>query len=88
MSEWQVLRWPLEPGHYFTSDLEVTRKKILESGRNPKVALYKGQRVTSLTYVCTQAVDGCKGTCVIQRAIDHEEEILAQQIAPQDHLER
>jgi len=47
----------------------------LESGRNPKVSLYKGTRITSLSYPCTQALDGCKGSCVIRKHIEHREEI-------------
>ena len=77
MKEWQVLPWPVEPGHFFTVDLEATRRKLLESGRSPKISLYKSSQIVALKYQCTQAADGCKGLCVIKQAIEHEEEIRA-----------
>jgi len=77
MKEWKVLGWPVEPGFYFTDDLDAARKRLLESGRSPKVTLYKGTSIVSLKYMCTQAVDGSKGLCVIRQSIDHEGEIEA-----------
>ncbi len=75
MSEWKQWAMPPTPGHFFHYDLEAVRKQLLESGRSPKVSLHKGSRVSSLTYLCTQAVDGCKGTCVIRKEIEQQEEI-------------
>jgi hypothetical protein len=40
MKEWQILVWPIQPGYYFTSDLENACRKLLDSGRSPKVALW------------------------------------------------
>ena len=73
--EWKYWAMPPVPGHYFHYELETARKQLLESGRSPKVSLHKGSRISSLTYLCTQAMDGCKGSCVIRKALDHQEEI-------------
>jgi Cdc6-like AAA superfamily ATPase len=75
ISEWKSWSMPPQPGHFFAPDLDRVRKELLESGRNPKVALYRGARITSVSYVCTQALDGCKGSCVIRKQIEHREEI-------------
>ena len=75
ISEWKCWGMPPEPGHYFAPDLDRVRRELLESGRNPKVSLYKGARITSVSYMCTQALDGCKGSCVIRKQIEHREEI-------------
>ena len=46
---------------------------LLESGRNPRVSLHnhEGTRVTSVFYLCTQALDGCKESCVIRKQLKH-----------------
>jgi len=43
MKEWRTLGSLIEPGFYFTGDLDAARKRLLESGRSPNVTLYKGQ---------------------------------------------
>lgn len=75
MSEWKDWSMPPTPGHYFHDDLDRVRRTLLESGRSPKVTLHKGARITSLAYKCTQALDGCTGTCVVRKEIEHREEI-------------
>jgi hypothetical protein len=65
---WRYMVWPPEPGHFF-DNLEMCRKKMLESGRSPKVALYGGSKVVSLKYQCTKAKDGQTGVCVVKEAI-------------------
>jgi 5-methylcytosine-specific restriction endonuclease McrA len=75
MSEWKSWSMPPQPGYYFADDLDFARKKLLESGRSPKVALFKGTSIVSLKYQCTEAADGCKGLCVIRRSIEYEDQI-------------
>jgi rubredoxin len=75
MNEWKTLCWPVQPGYYFADDLDFARKRLLESGRSPKVALYKGTSIVSLKYQCTEGLDGCKGLCVIRRSIEYEDQI-------------
>jgi hypothetical protein len=74
MSDWKTWTTPT-PGHFFHYDLERARRELLASGRSPKVSLHKGARISSLTYMCTQALDGCRGACVIRKEIEHQEEI-------------
>jgi hypothetical protein len=85
ISEWKDWSMPPEPGYFFAQDLDRVRKELLESGRNPKVSLHRGTRITSLSYMCTQARDGPdykmqsgpgrRGSCVIRKQIEHREEI-------------
>ena len=72
MKEWRHLNGvAIEPGHFFTGDLELARTKLLESGCSPKVTLHGGSHITSLRYHCTQAMDGQKGLCIIKECVPH-----------------
>ena len=58
---WRQMVWPPEPRHFFDENLELCRKNLLESRRNPKVTLYGGSKVVSLKYQCTKAGTGRRG---------------------------
>ena len=51
--------------------------RLLESGRSPKTGLRDAITIGSLTYFCTQALDGCKGVCRIRETAPWVDEIRA-----------
>ena len=73
IEEWGVFDDTPQPGYWFASDLSAARKSMLESGRSPKVQLHKGAKLSSLSYMCTKARDGCTGKCVVKQAIGNFE---------------
>jgi hypothetical protein len=60
-----------EPGLFFVSDLAWERRRMLESGRSPKVSLRDLTTVSQLSYQCVKAVDGCTGLCRIREEPPH-----------------
>ena len=74
-SEWKTYHEPA-PGYYFTSDLNSVRRRLLESGRNPKISLQGGSAIMSLSYECTEQKDGAKGLMFVKQAVEDEDRIL------------
>ena len=66
VDDWQKINGTPEPGHFFTFGMQGTRRKLLESGRCPKITLKNGTEIASLQYRCVQAKDGCVGMCIIR----------------------
>ena len=65
-SEGKLYTGKPEPGLFYVSDLAWERKRMLASGRSPKVTLRDMTTVGQLSYQCVQAVDGCTGLCRIR----------------------
>ena len=65
-SEWLSFAYPPRPGHYWVDEGEIdaTRARFLEDGRQPKVTLKDETRTRSLCYKFTK-VDGEQGACVV-----------------------
>ena len=55
-----------DPGLFHVSDLAWERKRMLASGRSPKVTLRDMTTVGQLSYQCVRTVDGCTGLCRIR----------------------
>jgi len=75
VDDWQRFNGTPAPGHVFAFDLQATRRKLLESGRCPKITLKNGTEIASLQYRCVQAKDGCSGVCVIRELPPQKKEI-------------
>ena len=75
-SQWQTWTGGATPGYFFTGDLLSARRQLMDGGRSPKVGMFNGH-IISLSYRCTQAKDGCKGTMVLRQSIEHEDAIRA-----------
>jgi len=75
IEDWSYYEGTPTPGYFFARDLNFIRRKLLESGRSPKVTLQNGSQVIGLSYMCTEGKDQCKGLCVIKQEIEHEDQI-------------
>ncbi len=75
--EW--LKWAskIEPGHFSCDEgsLDAIRSWFLSRGREPRLILKDHIDVRSLSYNCTQRLDGCTGLLVIHLMPAHWEEI-------------
>ena len=74
VSTWEPYEGP-KPGNFYHSDLDFVRKRMLESGRNPRIVLRSLAKIGSLRYQCVQGLDGSKGLCVVREMPLHSDEI-------------
>ena len=76
-SEWKLWDGTPAPGLFYVDDLAFVRRKLLESGRSPKVGLRDLATIQSLTYHCVKSLDGCSGACRIRELPPDAHEIQA-----------
>ena len=68
---WEVWDGTPRPGTFHCEDLTDARKRLLASGRSPRVTLRGLPEIASLRYTCIQEVDGCSGDCVLRETPEH-----------------
>ena len=66
-SEWH--QWDGKPrgGTFWCHELATVREWFLCSGRNPRVSLRNLVDISSLSYQCCKAMDGCSGVCRVRQ---------------------
>ena len=64
-ADWQPWNGEIKAGHFYTDSLTEARIALLQKGRSPSVSTLEGE-LTKLRIQCMEAIDGCKGDCVIQ----------------------
>jgi AAA domain len=75
IADWELWDHVARPGVFHTDDLGFARKKLLGSGRSPRVVMRSLHEMGGLVYKCVEAVDGCKGDCIIRETPPYFDEI-------------